>query len=238
MAPDTPIPAFPCDLEREIFEIAAYSRPLSIPTFAWRAKLWFATKHLFVPLLEPLLYRTIVLSADGGSSAIPSVIPDHPTIHRDCLIQLIQSGSALPREAIENLWFLSGDGEEASQITEGLSLTHLYCHLDDLFDGIDLGIWGGLALIPHLTHLCSDDKAFLPLCLTLLHTCISLRVLVVLDASLVVHLEEPPLVNDEPALLKDPRTGKWERTRGAITGRARKILLRGEGRRNSIRFNV
>ncbi|KAJ6481193.1 hypothetical protein DFH09DRAFT_1378859 [Mycena vulgaris] len=133
---------------------------------------------------------------------------------------------------IENLWFFCGDGEEASQIIEGLFLKHLYCYLHEIFgshlkidfthpifaqithlrildswfpDGIDLEIWGGLALIPHLTHLCFDDKAFLPLCLTLLHTCISLRVLVVLDASLVVHLEEPPLVNDKPALLKDPR---------------------------------
>ncbi|KAJ7100924.1 hypothetical protein B0H15DRAFT_464811 [Mycena belliarum] len=47
-------PAFPQDLERHIFEIAALCRPRSISTLvlvAWRVKEW----------VEPLLYRTVVV---------------------------------------------------------------------------------------------------------------------------------------------------------------------------------
>ncbi|KAJ7121829.1 hypothetical protein C8R43DRAFT_1136349 [Mycena crocata] len=50
------LPVLPVELEREIFEIAAHSRPRSVPTLvlvASRVKVW----------VEPFLYRTIFLDA-------------------------------------------------------------------------------------------------------------------------------------------------------------------------------
>ncbi|KAJ7832485.1 hypothetical protein B0H13DRAFT_2370920 [Mycena leptocephala] len=49
-------PSLRLDLERQIFETAALSRPVSIPNMmrvAWRVK------------VEPLLYRTLCFSADN-----------------------------------------------------------------------------------------------------------------------------------------------------------------------------
>ncbi|KAJ7461168.1 hypothetical protein FB451DRAFT_1562985 [Mycena latifolia] len=51
-----PPPTFPSELEREIFEICALSRPISIPKLmlvAWRVKEW----------IEPILYRTITIGS-------------------------------------------------------------------------------------------------------------------------------------------------------------------------------
>ncbi|KAJ7100933.1 hypothetical protein B0H15DRAFT_464941 [Mycena belliarum] len=61
--------AFPRELERQIFEIAALSRPTSIPTLvlvAWRVKEW----------VEPLLYRTLIVD-DGDTVWFPSTTYTH-----------------------------------------------------------------------------------------------------------------------------------------------------------------
>ncbi|KAJ6534440.1 hypothetical protein DFH09DRAFT_1180388, partial [Mycena vulgaris] len=129
--------------------------------------------------------------------------------------------SACP--VVENLWIASGmQLEDLIRTIEDLPLKHLYCHMDSIFGshskidfkhrifthithlqisdwsfpgGIDLGMWGGLALVPHLTHLCFDDETFLPLCLTLLHTSTYLRVLVILNTALVKSLDQPMMVD-------------------------------------------
>ncbi|KAJ6464704.1 hypothetical protein DFH09DRAFT_1226298 [Mycena vulgaris] len=139
--------------------------------------------------------------------------------------------SACP--VVENFWIASGmQLEDLIRTIEDLPLKHLYCRMDSIFGsyskidfkhrifthithlqifdmsfpgGIDMGMWGGLALAPHLTHLCFDDEIFLPLCLTLLHTSTYLRVLVVLNTALVKRLDQPMLVGDKPALLNDHR---------------------------------
>ncbi|KAJ6564436.1 hypothetical protein B0H19DRAFT_1258885 [Mycena capillaripes] len=64
MSHGPPAALLPEDLEREIFEISAHSRPVFIPILmlvARRVKIW----------LEPLLYRTIVLDN-------PSVLKGYP----------------------------------------------------------------------------------------------------------------------------------------------------------------
>ncbi|KAJ6482303.1 hypothetical protein C8R47DRAFT_581342 [Mycena vitilis] len=55
-------PVLPSDLEHVIFEVAAFLWPRSIPKFmlvAWRVKIW----------VEPLLYRTIILSDEADDLA-------------------------------------------------------------------------------------------------------------------------------------------------------------------------
>ncbi|KAJ7121830.1 hypothetical protein C8R43DRAFT_72348 [Mycena crocata] len=63
-----------------------------------------------------------------------------------------------------------------------ISFTHqLFSHFTHLwhFGHVgDPGIWSGLALLPHLTHLAFGHEDFIPLFLTFLDTCKSLRVLV------------------------------------------------------------
>ncbi|KAJ6541167.1 hypothetical protein DFH09DRAFT_1393615 [Mycena vulgaris] len=144
MAPAMPIIllTFPAELVREIFEIAARSRPLSIRTLmlvAWRVKIW----------VEPLLYRTIVLSAHQSE-----FLHGHPVLPKSLLTQLIEipSRSALLRETvknsflaengakhvlsacpvIENLWVISEELGDLFHMIGELPLKHLYCHMDEL----------------------------------------------------------------------------------------------------------
>jgi len=129
--------------------------------------------------------------------------------------------------SIEDLWLGlgSGSGGEMLSVIEDLPLKRLYCCVEDIFgplqqidfthrlftrithfeifDGnIEPEIWHGLALLPHLTHLCFTDERFTDICLTLLTTCKSLRVLVVLQPTLRALIAEHP---DEEKLSKDPR---------------------------------
>ncbi|KAJ6464694.1 hypothetical protein DFH09DRAFT_1226285 [Mycena vulgaris] len=205
MASDIPSPplTFPAELEREIFEIAARSRPLSIPTLmlvAWRVKLWF-----------------VLTASPGLTNHLIQLIHSRPALLRESVQHLYLYWipkddaqvilSACP--VVENLWIGGGmQLEDLIRTIEDLPLKHLYCHMDSIFGshskidfkhrifthithlkifdfsfpgGIDLGMWGGLALVPHLTHLCFDDETFLPF------------------------LDRPMLVGDKPALLKDHR---------------------------------
>ncbi|KAJ7443899.1 hypothetical protein B0H11DRAFT_452304 [Mycena galericulata] len=94
----TPSLQVPPELERQIFEISALSRPRAIPRLmlaAWRVKEW----------VEPLLYRTIVLKY--GPRA------DHyPAFTVDILLTSIRSKPAFFRDAVRNLLFLVPYQEE------------------------------------------------------------------------------------------------------------------------------
>ncbi|KAJ7203605.1 hypothetical protein GGX14DRAFT_651779 [Mycena pura] len=209
------IPIFPVELEKEIFQMTAYSRFSSIPRLmlvAHRVKIW----------VEPLLFRVIVLSRHRflNGSFIPytypfgdddfsdiqslptSVLRDsvrHLLLHMtpEKVLQFILSASS----AVENLWI--GTSEATSFLLPFigvLPLKRLYCDLENLFADkaqIDFGHplfsrlthlellnhtttdhYFDLALIPHLTHLAFNTAEFLGMSPTLLKTCKSLRVLV------------------------------------------------------------
>ncbi|KAJ7938442.1 hypothetical protein B0H13DRAFT_2648817 [Mycena leptocephala] len=213
-------PIFPVELEREIFEMTAYSRPLSIPTLMLvtsRVKLW----------VEPLLYQ--IIASDGPDSTTVAGHPNlrWPTVvvlmqskppsffHNSirhlllCDVQVKQSEFLLNNcHRVENLFILSRQLASSLSAIGSLPLKRLYCHLTklfgsavqidfthrifsqithlQLFDYVDsVDIWSGLALIPHLTHIALfPGSYFIPLCLQLLNTCTSLRVIVIIE---VVH---------------------------------------------------
>ncbi|KAJ7129887.1 hypothetical protein C8R43DRAFT_673963 [Mycena crocata] len=177
--PPLSAPALPPDLEREIFQTSALTRPSAIPILmlvAWRVKTW----------VEPLLYRTIVLHEkrerdDGGTEAIS--LP-HP--HRQTILDLMQSRpaevfaqnvrnlllgpgddaqnklflSACPN--IQNLWISSACLDSEDRLLpaiEGLPLKHLYCHLTNLF-GSQLDIKFTHPIFSQITHLELFDRFF------------------------------------------------------------------------------
>ncbi|KAJ7261755.1 hypothetical protein B0H12DRAFT_1231407 [Mycena haematopus] len=82
----------PLELEREIFVLAALSRPVAIPKFmlvAW----WVNT------LVEPLLYRTIVFEKP---------IEGYPAFTKQILLRAIQSKpAAFFRDSVRHLNFIS-----------------------------------------------------------------------------------------------------------------------------------
>ncbi|KAF8153514.1 hypothetical protein K438DRAFT_1863840 [Mycena galopus ATCC 62051] len=141
-------PAFPPELERAIFEIAAHTRPLSIPSFmlvACRVKVW----------VQPMLYQTIALS--DGSEVGALNLRDHPTFDCNVLLPIMQSKSVqfpgrfvrnlllswIPHteaaavlsacRSIENLWINTNSRGKLFPLIEDLPLKRLYCFIDDLF---------------------------------------------------------------------------------------------------------
>ncbi|KAJ6574532.1 hypothetical protein B0H19DRAFT_604764 [Mycena capillaripes] len=84
----------PPELERQIFEICAHARPVSIPRLmlvAWRVKEW----------LEPLLYRTIVIEE------APSILSmqELPRITIETMLAVIQSKpAAFFRDRVRHLY--------------------------------------------------------------------------------------------------------------------------------------
>jgi len=86
-------------------------------------------------------------------------------------------------------------------------ITHLGLYDYAVGGRVDHEVWSKLSLIPHLTHL-SFDPIFVGVCLTLLRTCPSLRVLVAIG--LGSDIDHHP---DRDALANDPRfvvmNSKW-----------------------------
>ncbi|KAJ7136389.1 hypothetical protein C8R43DRAFT_613951 [Mycena crocata] len=220
-APPSSAPVFPEDLEREIFELSARSRPSAIPKLmlvAWRVKTW----------VEPLLYRTITVPMDSSNSAVKvGGIPIH---RRKTLVDIIRTkppelfsrnvrnlligfSGTVDNEPIisaccnvENLWIASDDLHALLPLLARMPLKHLYCpverlfgsqrdiqfthpifaritHLElfDTFEGNFLPeFWSDIGVIPNLTHLAVSKTSFLPLCLNLLRSHDSLRIVVAL----------------------------------------------------------
>ncbi|KAJ7438560.1 hypothetical protein B0H11DRAFT_1633415, partial [Mycena galericulata] len=162
------LPILPVELEKEIFEIAAYSRPLCIPKLmlvAWRVKIW----------VEPLLYCIVVLLGDlellcldamGGypyeddvdfsriRSTPASVFKN--SVRHVCLHQVSYQVAAFILSAsssLEDLWIIL-DAANASllPIIGPLPLKRLYCRLEDLFTP-NTQIDFTHPLFSHLTHL-------------------------------------------------------------------------------------
>jgi hypothetical protein len=128
--------------------------------------------------------------------------------------------------SVENLWISTAD-RDLLPLLEDLPLKQLSCNLKALFrpqpidfthklfsmithlevfgvsdmsgfDSPDHDKWRGLAHIPHLTNLSFNDDGIVGVWPALLRTCKSLRVLVVLQATIAGH-------PDEQELAKDPR---------------------------------
>ncbi|KAJ7900550.1 hypothetical protein B0H14DRAFT_3852369 [Mycena olivaceomarginata] len=210
------IPILPVELEKEIFQMAAYSRPLSIPCLmlvARRVKIW----------VEPLLFQVVVLSRHQclDKTFIPytypiaddddfSSIQSQPTsVLRDSVRHLlllrvpktVAEFIVSASSTVEDLWISTAEPIAFLLPFIGiLPLKRLYCDLKELFAHkaqIDFGhplfsrlthlelfdqkatdSYFDLALIPYLTHLAFNVPGLLHMSLTLLKTCKSLRVLV------------------------------------------------------------
>ncbi|KAJ7204165.1 hypothetical protein GGX14DRAFT_460974 [Mycena pura] len=132
----------PPELELRIFEFAALSLPKSIPSLvrvAWRVKQW----------VEPLLYRTLVITYSGGA------IEGLPFCTMNELIGIIQTKSpAFLSNAVQNVMLDSVDRTFVRTVLSAFSgiknlflnvgtlqgaldvqpLRHLYCALHEVFD--------------------------------------------------------------------------------------------------------
>ncbi|KAJ7182349.1 hypothetical protein C8R43DRAFT_1228807 [Mycena crocata] len=92
-SPDMAAEILPVELEREIFEMTAHSRPMSIPTLmlvAFRVKTW----------VEPLLYQTILFAVRTSR-----IIEGYPTPRRETYMPLLRSrAGSLLLESIHHLF--------------------------------------------------------------------------------------------------------------------------------------
>ncbi|KAJ7461193.1 hypothetical protein FB451DRAFT_490402, partial [Mycena latifolia] len=207
-------PALPPELEQQIFEICALSRPMSIPKLmlvAWRVKEW----------IEPILYRTIVIGAFEHEESYPiftasdillSAIKRKPaaffhsavrnlTLYTDYVDDLPTILSACT--GVENLWTTDTEGTGLLPLFARLRLKHLHGYVQDflrtfppphpffskithveLFGAVEDTIISSLSLIAQLTHLAFNDSDFITMCPRLLEACPGLSVLVCLDDDL------------------------------------------------------
>ncbi|KAJ6574530.1 hypothetical protein B0H19DRAFT_1124735 [Mycena capillaripes] len=179
-------PALPIDLEREIFEISALSRPMRIPNLmlvAWRVKTW----------VEPLLYRTIVVWRSARFAPSPQPIQGHPAFYRKTLIPIIKSKRAsffrdstrhllvhqIPEDdtegqfilsacsGVEDLWIFEIHPHLLPLISE-LPLKRLYCGLYDLLKSNQITFTHRLfSRITHLEVIDSQQELDLDLWLGL-----------------------------------------------------------------------
>ncbi|KAJ6452076.1 hypothetical protein C8R45DRAFT_1124104 [Mycena sanguinolenta] len=202
-------PAFPPELERAIFEMAAFLWPRLILKF----------------MLEPLLYRTIIVNR---SIFVQSDRDDRlSTIHFNALVLLVQSKpAAFFRNStrhlcvacdladkghlilsacsdIEGLWMMAQThgnyilklnqrlkrlhcslrsifGSSTVDLTHQIFSTLTHLEILDEWTDIHPEAWSALTNLPNLTHLAFNDRGYLPTCLTLLQTSKSLQVLVLL----------------------------------------------------------
>ncbi|KAJ7461205.1 hypothetical protein FB451DRAFT_490457 [Mycena latifolia] len=142
-------PAFPPELERQIFEVSALSRRVSIPKLmlvAWRVKEW----------LEPLLYRTVALTNSRGylmgmdvaeyprftsQILLGAIQTKPPTFFHDCVRNVFflhESEDNLQAilsvcTGVENLWIMA-DYDNLLPVFASLWLKHLYTSLPPFFD--------------------------------------------------------------------------------------------------------
>ncbi|KAJ7461177.1 hypothetical protein FB451DRAFT_1562991 [Mycena latifolia] len=145
MDPSSP-PAFPPELERQIFEICALSRIVAIPRLmlvAWRVKQW----------VEPLFYRTLTIASEAEdglrmvkgfpvfpTEVIISAIKTRPaTFFRDSVRNVLLHDDLAGAftailsvcTSVENLWLTSVKDDPS--VLESLPLKHLYARLGPIF---------------------------------------------------------------------------------------------------------
>ncbi|KAF7334937.1 hypothetical protein MVEN_02243400 [Mycena venus] len=183
---------------------------------AWRVENW----------VEPFLYRTVVLRA----FLLPgNHVEEHIAHSADTLFPILEA-KPFARHSV-NPWT---ELPHLFSIIQDLPLKHMYCAFEFLFGSpraIDFthplfsqithleifdhphtldpsnSVWHNLATIPFLTHLAFEDPFFVYICLTLLSTCHSLRVLVVRGGPQWNRLGNLSIAGhrDEQQLAKDPR---------------------------------
>ncbi|KAJ7636368.1 hypothetical protein FB45DRAFT_906468 [Roridomyces roridus] len=144
------VPLLPPELERQIFELAAYCEPLSVPKFmlvAWRVKQW----------VENFLYRVLMLRGRHNSytqTTRPKLSYSHPenehfsrikavppTILRNSVrhlyvhcIPLDLAATILSScDAVHDLWIYQGDNTPIVELAGHLRLRRLHCHATELF---------------------------------------------------------------------------------------------------------
>ncbi|KAJ7136372.1 hypothetical protein C8R43DRAFT_1132526 [Mycena crocata] len=106
----------PFELERQIFELAARNRPVSIPTLmqvAWRVKTW----------VEPMLYRTMVVL---NSYKLPA--DGHLSVDKDTFVNLTRTKAA-ELLTVQNL-LLDYVGDEKSILRACPAVKHLWMRRD------------------------------------------------------------------------------------------------------------
>ncbi|KAJ7813545.1 hypothetical protein B0H13DRAFT_1925367 [Mycena leptocephala] len=156
----------PLDLEHQIFELAALSRPVLIPNLmrvAWRVKLW----------LEPILYRALLFGVastlrDGfpvcDLDTFALILRTKPkSLNAVRNVMATELGTedmnniiwACPN--VENLFMTILDQLYSSTHPtppgcDTLPLNHLYCNLNRIFDLTSMKPLG-LPAFSHLTHL-------------------------------------------------------------------------------------
>ncbi|KAJ6535230.1 hypothetical protein DFH09DRAFT_1284033 [Mycena vulgaris] len=154
----------PLELERHIFELAALSRPVSIPNFmrvAWRVKHW----------VEPLLYRTLVIATNNieeiprfGMETFDRIARTKPaSLLRDSVRNLIVGFVGVEQiklilatcTGLENIW-IAATGSSTTPLlpaVEGISLRHLYCDFEQLSRFVIAFESFAQPFFSHLTHL-------------------------------------------------------------------------------------
>ncbi|KAJ7438925.1 hypothetical protein B0H11DRAFT_2254240 [Mycena galericulata] len=197
-------PVFPPELEREIFEICAQSRPVSIP------------KLMLVAQVEPLLYRIMAVNWDQPPSGFPQYTVDivlraihsKPPGFFDAAVRHLMLWLSDEYEYDAEPILAACTGIHNLMITEApdswlplivsLPLTRLYIDFAPFMEAVsskhtlcwhlmhlDLtstvkdpnSTCAALVALPQLTHLSFFDSKFVPVCARLLESCICLRVL-------------------------------------------------------------
>ncbi|KAJ7461190.1 hypothetical protein FB451DRAFT_490394 [Mycena latifolia] len=147
MDPSSSPPAFPPELERQIFEICALSRPITIPKLmlvAGRVRQW----------LEPLFYRTLTIASKdeleiprpddafpvvSAENVLSSIKTRPATFFRDSVRNLLLHDKLAGGftailsvcTGVENLWLTSV--KVYLSVLDSLPLKHLYANLDPIF---------------------------------------------------------------------------------------------------------
>ncbi|KAJ7088095.1 hypothetical protein C8R44DRAFT_892895 [Mycena epipterygia] len=130
----SPVPAFPLELEQQIFEIAALLQPVGIPKLmlvAWRVKEW----------VEPLLYRIIALDQPRRLPVLPAItttllssaMESRPAFFHRVIRHIMISDvhTSIPEyvlsicSGVDNLW-VNDDLTQTISVMEPLRLQHLY----------------------------------------------------------------------------------------------------------------
>ncbi|KAJ7430239.1 hypothetical protein FB451DRAFT_1500804 [Mycena latifolia] len=144
MDPSSP-PAFPFELERQIFEICALSRIVAIPRLmlvAWRVKQW----------VEPLFYRTLTIASEDEDG--PRMVKGLPVFPTEVIISAIKTRPAtFFRDSVRNVLLhdnlagaftailsvctgvenLSTNVKDDLSALASLSLKHLYATVNPIF---------------------------------------------------------------------------------------------------------
>ncbi|KAJ7211981.1 hypothetical protein C8J57DRAFT_1399068 [Mycena rebaudengoi] len=234
MAEEVP-PTLPFELERRVFETAAFSRPVSVPAMmlvAWRVKLW----------VEPLLYRTLVFTESNR------LLDSLPVLTQEMFKRIVRTKPILLRDAVRNVmiryegYVYEADVADIVHACLGIENLNfeikpeyrpsalLFTHLTHL----DLFYWFNqanstaeartrLGDLPQLTHLSvpsHTSNSGTPILAHLLDVCKSLRALIVLAAPLTPPTDEIAFLaeNDVRFVTVWPhdRIADWQR--GALTG--------------------